>query len=154
LAWPGDMTGGPPATLAAYCDLLVTKGYLKAGDMSKLLNAPGATCTVAAGPPLTLAGTSALKVYPVKDSDPAIAIFAASHNYVYDTAIVGTAVPYGTKGFIVMRKGGDGAVFKAGQADDTGWTNAATFQSSVGLKTGDVEGTPSANDPAGVLKLP
>ena len=154
LAWPGDLAA-PPATLAAYCDLLVTKGYLKAGDISKLLNAPGATCTVTAGPPLTLAGISALKVYPVKDSDPAIAIFAVSHNYIYDTAIVGTDVPYGTKGFIVMRKGGDGAVFKSGQAVDTpGWPNAATFQSSVGLKTGDVEGTPTANDPAGVLKLP
>src|SRR2546430_10353163 len=41
LAWPGDMTGGPPASLQAYCDLLVTKGYLKAGDVGKLLNAPG-----------------------------------------------------------------------------------------------------------------
>ena len=48
---------------------------------------------------------------------PRIAIFARSHNYVYDTAIGGTRdVPYGTKGFVVMRKGGDGAVFKAGQA--------------------------------------
>jgi len=155
LAWPGDMTGGPPATLQAYCDLLVTKGYLKAGDIGKLLNAPGATCTVTAGPPLTLTGTSALKVYPVKDSDPAIAIFAVSHNYVYDTAIVGTDVPYGTKGFVVMRKGGDGAVFKSGQAVDTpGWPSPATFQSAVGLKTGDTEGTPTASDPAGIMKLP
>jgi len=154
LAWPGDMTGGPPATLAAYCDLLVSKGYLKAGDLGKLLNAPGATCTVTAGPPVALAGTSALKVYPVKDSDPAIAIFSVSRNYIYDTAIVGTDVPYGTKGFVVMRKGGDGAVFKAGQAVDTpGWPNPATFQSSVGLKTGDPEGTPSTGDPTGVIKL-
>ncbi len=75
------------------------------------------------GPPVTLAGTSALKVYPVKDSDPAIAIFAVSHNYVYDTAIVGTDVPYGTKGFVVMRKGGDGAVFKSTQGIDGGWPN-------------------------------
>jgi prepilin-type N-terminal cleavage/methylation domain-containing protein len=154
LAWPGDMTGGPPASLAAYCDLLVSKGYLKAGDLGKLLNAPGATCTVTAGPPVVLAGTSALKVYPVKDSDPAIAIFAASHNYVYDTAILGAGVPYGTKGFIVMRKGGDGAVFKSGQAVDTGWPDKPTFQSSVGLKTGDPEGAPTANDPAGIMKLP
>jgi prepilin-type N-terminal cleavage/methylation domain-containing protein len=152
LAWPGDLAT-PPATLAAYCDLLVSKGYLKTGDLSKLLNAPGATCTVA-GPPVVLGGTSALKVYPVKDSDPAIAIFAVSHNYVYDTAIVGTDVPYGTKGFVVMRKGGDGAVFKSGQALDTGWPNPPTFQSSVGLKTGDPEGGPTANDPTGVLKLP
>jgi prepilin-type N-terminal cleavage/methylation domain-containing protein len=149
LGWPGDLTA-PPATLTAYCDLLVSKGYLKTGDLSKLLNAPGASCTVG-GPPVTLAGTSALKVFKVKDADPAITIFAESHNYVYDTAILGTDVPYGTKGFIVMRKGGDGAVFKGGQAVDGGWPNPATFQSTVGLKTGDAEGTPTAGEAAGLV---
>ena len=49
LAWPGDLPGGPPASLAAYCDNLVTKGYLKAGDLSKLLNAPARSCTIAPG---------------------------------------------------------------------------------------------------------
>jgi prepilin-type N-terminal cleavage/methylation domain-containing protein len=150
LAWPAELTP-VPGTLAAYCDVLVTKGYLKVGDLSKLLSAPGASCNAAAGTPITLTGTSALKVYPVNDAAPAIAIFAVSKNYVYDTAIVGTDVPYGTKGFIVMRKGGDGAVFKSGQAVDTSWADPATFQSSVGLKIGDVEGTPVAGDPAGVL---
>ena len=149
LGWPGDLAA-PPATLTAYCDLLVSKGYLKTGDLSKLLNAPGSTCTVA-GPPVVLGGISALKVFKVKDADPAITIFAESHNYVYDTAIVGTDVPYGTKGFIVMRKGGDGAVFKGGQAVDTGWPNAPTFQSTVGLKTGDGEGTPTAGEAAGLV---
>jgi prepilin-type N-terminal cleavage/methylation domain-containing protein len=153
LAWPADQTP-VPASLAAYCDTLVTKGYLKVGDLSKLLSAPGASCTAAAGTPITLAGTSALKVYPVNDAAPAIAIFAVSRNYVYDTAPLATAVPYATKGFIVMRKGGDGAVFKAGQAVDTGWADPATFQSSVGLKIGDPEGTPSTGEPTGVLKLP
>ena len=38
-----------------------------------------------------------------------------------------------------MHKGGDGAVFKSGQAVDTGWPDAQTFQSTVGLKPGDVE---------------
>jgi len=155
LAWPGELAG-PPATLAAYCDVLVTKGYLKVGDLSKLLSAPGASCTATAGTPIALAGIGALKVYPVKDADPAIAIFAVSHNYVYHTAIIGTDVPYGTKGFVVMRKGGDGAVFKAGQATDVGggWPDAATFQSSVGLRTGDLEGTPGTGDPGGVLTQP
>ena len=51
-----------------------------------------------------------------------------------------------------MRKGGDGAVFKAGQAVDTPVGRMPpAFQSSVGLKTGDTEGTPTANDPAGIL---
>lgn len=153
LGWPGDLAA-VPADLEAYCDLLVTKGYLKTGDLSKLLNAPGSTCTVTPGPPFALAGTGALKVYKVKEADPSIAIFAVSHNYVYNTAIVGTDVPYGTKGFIVMKKGGDGAVFKASQAVEGDWPNEATFQSSVGLKTGDLEGTASVGDGAVVLAQP
>jgi prepilin-type N-terminal cleavage/methylation domain-containing protein len=154
LGWPGDLTVTPPTTLAQYCDLLVTKGYLKTGDLSKLLNAPGSACTVTPGTPVTLGGTGALKVYKVKDADPAIAIFAVSHNYVYNTAIVGTDVPYGTKGFVVMRKGGDGAVFKATQATSgTGfsWPDAPTFQSSVGLRTGDPEGSPGTGDGTGLV---
>ena len=154
-AWPGDLAT-PPLTLAAYCDILVSKGYLKAGDLSKLLNAPGATCTVTAGPPVTLVGTSALKVWLVKDADPGSAIFATTHNYIYDTALATTPpdVPYGTKGFIVMRKGGDGAVFTEGQATAGGWANGSTFQGTVGFKPGDVEGTATAGDLAGTLKLP
>jgi prepilin-type N-terminal cleavage/methylation domain-containing protein len=152
LGWPGDLTVAPPATLQDYVNLLVTKGYLKTGDVGKLLNAPGATCTVTAPPPpLTLGGTAGLKVFKVKDADPAITIFAQSNNYVYDTAIAAGAVPYGTKGFIVMRKGGDGAVFKSGQAVEAGWPNAATFQSSVGMKTGDTEGTPTTGEVAGIV---
>jgi hypothetical protein len=72
---------------------------------------------------------------------------------VYDTAIVTTDVPYGTKGFIVMRKGGDASVYKEGQAVSAGWPDAATFQANVGLKTGDAEGTPSVGDPANILEL-
>ena len=34
------------------------------------------------------------------------------------------AVPYGTKGFIVIHKGGDAAVFKEGQATAAGWANS------------------------------
>jgi hypothetical protein len=60
-------------------------------------------------------------------------IFAVSHNYTYNTDLVSTDVPYGTKGFIVMHKGGDGAVFKSGQATTVGWGNDCTkFQNTVG----------------------
>ena len=155
LGWPGDLAA-PPGTLAAYCDTLVTKGYLKVGDLSKLLNAPGASCTITPGAPLTLAGTSALKVWLVKDADPSNAIFATTHNYIYDTALATTPpdVPYGTKGFIVMRKGGDGAVFTEGQATDAGWPNKTAFQGTVGFKPGDTDGSPTTGDLAGTLKLP
>ena len=156
LGWPGDIAAAP-TTLQLYCGILVDKGYLKLGDVTKLLSAPGANCTatMAGGPPavLTLTGPSALKVFKVKDADPAITIFAESSNYVYDTAILPGAVPYGTKGFIVMRKGGDGAVYKDRQATDAAgaWPSPAVFQSSVGLKTGDPEGTPSTGEAAGII---
>jgi prepilin-type N-terminal cleavage/methylation domain-containing protein len=157
LQWPGDYA--PAFTnLQDYSGQLVSKGYLKIGDMNKLLSAPGAslTATMAGSPPvLTFAGNSALKVYNVKDSDPATAIFAESNNYVYGNAIVAGTNPYGTKGFIIMRKGGDGAVFKSGQAAITDWPSPAQFQSAVGLKTTDTEGNPTAGEAAAlILKFP
>jgi len=57
-------------------------------------------------------------------------------------------VPYGTKGFIVMHKGGDGAVFRTGQATTAGWPNAQAFESGVGFVTGGTLGAPTAGDPA------
>jgi hypothetical protein len=93
-----------------------------------------------------------------QDVDPATTIFAASRNYVYDTALLPAAVPYGTKGFITIRKGGDAAVYRVGQATVGGWTNGTVFQTSVGSKVGDAIGTPTAGDPAapgvGVLTAP
>jgi prepilin-type N-terminal cleavage/methylation domain-containing protein len=160
LAWPGDLPGGPPATLNAYVNDVVGPGYLKGADVSKLFSAPSCnlTLTIAAGPPESVtftsaAGTAALKVHPLKDTDPSNTIFCTSRNYVYDTPIATAPppAPYGTKGFIVMHKGGDGAVFKSGQADTTGWADAQTFQSNIGLKTGDAPGAPTPNDPANVM---
>jgi prepilin-type N-terminal cleavage/methylation domain-containing protein len=163
LAWPGDLPGGPPASLQAYVNGVVGPGYLKGADVSKLFSAPSCnlTCTVAAGPPETVAftspaGTGALKVHPLRDTDPSNTIFCTSRNYVYDTDIVAAPapVPYGTKGFIVMHKGGDGAVFKSGQATGAaggGWPDPQTFQNNVGLKTGDAPGAPTVGDPAAVM---
>ncbi len=43
-SWPGD---DPALTsLEAYCTKLVQNDYLKAGDIQKILNAPGANCNV------------------------------------------------------------------------------------------------------------
>ena len=158
LAWVGDLPAADRASLEKYCDKLVGPGYIKGGDVAKLFSAPGAglQVTVVAGPPetVTLAGgTAALKVHPVVDGDSANTIFCTSRNYTYDTAQATAPpdVPYGTKGFIVMHKGGDGAVFKTGQATDAGWPSPSAFQSSVGIKTG---GAVDAGDPAGTLGFP
>ena len=161
LVYPGDYT---PAltTLQDYVNTVVKPGYLKGGDIGKLFSAPSANLniSVAIGPPEVVTfvnGIAALKVHGLKDVDPSNTIFCTSKNYVYDTALVGTNVPYGTKGFIVMHKGGDGAVFKEGQATLAGWggaSNEVKFQNAIGAKTGEAVGTVTAGDPALTLQFP
>jgi prepilin-type N-terminal cleavage/methylation domain-containing protein len=159
-AWPGDLAG-PPAFLP-YLNGLVAKGYLKGADVLKLCSAPSAALTATVtppnpGPPPTpetlsnLGGRSGLKFYYVRDVDPANTIFAVTHNYIYNTGLVGTDTPYGTKGFIVVRKGGDASVLKEGQATVAGWgNNAVTFQNQVGMMPNDQVGTLGA-EPQNVL---
>jgi prepilin-type N-terminal cleavage/methylation domain-containing protein len=144
LTWPGDQVA-VPATLQAYINTVVGPGYLKGADIQRLLTAPSASCTVTLSgtvpESVTLAGTSALKVYKIKDVDGSNTIFATTHNYFYDTDILNTSVPYGQRGFMVVHKGGDAAVFKNGQARLAYWGDCAKFQASVGRKTGDGDGT-------------
>jgi prepilin-type N-terminal cleavage/methylation domain-containing protein len=157
LTWPGDR-----ATLYTllqdYVNGIVGPGYLKGGDVTKLFSAPSANLTLNVNANGTVAftgGKAALKVHPVKDADPANTIFCTTLNYTYNNDIVGTDVPYGTKGFVVMHKGGDGAVFKAGQAKVSGpsWNNNCNaFQSNVGMVTGGTPGTcTETTDPTGTL---
>lgn len=144
-SWPGD--GTPPADLAEFCTKLVQNDYLKTGDLQKILNAPGANCTVSttgsgSTAAVSLAGTSALKVYLIQDVNPSNTIFAATTNFVYNSPLVATDAPYGDKGFVVMRKGGDAGTFKKNQAVAGSGTNAtSTYQSTIGRVPGDTEGT-------------
>src|SRR5438876_8671795 len=166
LAWPGDLATagilGVGTTLVDYANILVANGYLRAGDAIKLFNAPGASfgATVNSGPPESLSGptgTASLKVYPVTDADVSNAIFCVSNNYVYDTVLAAGAVPYGQKGFITIKKGGDASVYRSGQAVDTNppWPTPIAFQNGVGLKTGNAVGVVTAGDPAvGVFTYP
>jgi prepilin-type N-terminal cleavage/methylation domain-containing protein len=168
LAWPGDLINATllnAGSLNDYCNnFLLAKGYLKAGDFLKLLNAPSCNlvATITPGTPDTIqftGGNAALKVYPITDAAPANAVFATSHNYVYDTALAAAGLPYGTNGFIVVQKGGNAAVFKEGQATVAGWGgNNTIFQTQVGLKCDETgcqaTGTVNAGDPASTLKYP
>jgi prepilin-type N-terminal cleavage/methylation domain-containing protein len=161
LGWPGDLVNGgtlPAGNYLDYVNVLLKNGYLKAGDITKLLNAPGGNFNpvidFAAIPPvltsLGVTGNAALKVYPVKDQDSVNCIFTASHNYIYDTALVNAGnpgVPYGTKGFIVVKKGGDAAVFRQGQAQQANWPSIISFQTQVGMMPDNTEGTMGVEDP-------
>jgi prepilin-type N-terminal cleavage/methylation domain-containing protein len=163
-AWPGDLPAPLPTTITAYLNVLCGKGYLKGGDAIKMMNAPSASYTATVGTVNGIdtlsggAGTPAIHVWMNQDVDPATTVFAASGNYTYDSPLVPAAVPYGVKGFITIRKGGDASVYRVGQAIDTGWTNGTVFQTSVGSKVGDTSGAPTAGDPitpgVGVLKNP
>jgi prepilin-type N-terminal cleavage/methylation domain-containing protein len=155
--WPGDLKtgaagaagGGNISTLEEYCNRLVQNDYLKAGDLQKILNAPGTSCTVTgnADGTVTIAGRPALKVYRIQEVDPSNAIFAVTNNYVYDTALVNTASPYGDKGFIVMRKGGDASTYKKNQATATNYANdARRFESAIGKLPGQADNSAAAGD--------
>ena len=162
-AWPGDLPT-LPTTTTQYLNVLCGKGYLKGADAIKMMNAPSAnyTATVTTTNGIDSlsgqGGIAALKVWLNQDVDPATTIFCTTHNYIYDTALNGTDVPYGTKGFVTIKKGGDAAIYRVGQATATGWTSPTIFQNSVGAKATDGVGSPSAGDPAapgvGVLVNP
>ena len=158
LAWPGDYAAGTLTKLQDYVQKLVQNDYLKASDLPKILSAPGATCTVTSSgtgsaTPVTLAGTSGLKVYPVTSADGSNVIFSLTSNYVYDTDLLTTSTPYGDKGFVVMRKAGDAAVLRRNNAKHTSGQESA-FESLVGKRPGDAQGTVTSGDPNGVLKQP
>jgi hypothetical protein len=155
--WPGDYTVGV-ATLADYSSKLVQNNYLKADDLERILSAPGASCSVKTSEStpvaVSLSGRSALKIYKIKSADPSTAIFAASTNYLYDTDLAADAVPFGDKGFVIMRKGGDAGVYKKNQATVAGWANAAEFQNKIGRLPGATDGSVAAGDDGNVLTNP
>jgi len=158
--WPGDYTTPAITTLSAYSSKLVTNQYLKTGDLAKLLSGPGAivgatSTTDAAGVvTVTLTGTPGLKVYELKDGDSANTIFAVSANYTYNTALTTTTSPFGDKGFVVIRKGGDCLSLRKNNALAANYPNPSAFQSAVGKLTGDVDGTLGTETAALLLAFP
>ena len=155
LAWPGDY---PANSLAEYCGNLVAKDYVKAAELQRLLSAPGAACTItiSGSPgPATLSGRSALKIYKVKSVDPSNTIFATSSNYVYDTALSSSSVPFGEAGFVVVRKSGDAGVYKNAQATPDGYeNNAERFRAEIGALPGAAKGDVTPGDGTSVLAGP
>jgi prepilin-type N-terminal cleavage/methylation domain-containing protein len=162
LVWPGD---DPTITsVSLFMTRLVQQDYLKPGDVQKLMNGPGtnATITYTAGPPqsVQMGGTiPAFKIFKVQDNDSSNVVFVESNNYTYDTVIdtppSSTTNPFGSKGFIVQRKGGDASILRKNNASTTssGQTDAI-FQSTVGKKHGDADGTVTAGDGGNLLAYP
>ena len=157
LCWPGD--DAAIVTVTDYMNRLYQNDYLKPGDLQKLLNAPGTNATVtvtAPGPPpvIQLAGAiPAFKFFAVHDADSANVIFLETNNYTYNAALaVGTA-PFGDKGFIVQRRGGDASILRKNNAQ-AGAAGPAIFQGTVGKKVNDADGALGAEAGGDKLNWP
>src|SRR4030095_11844805 len=159
LTFPGD--DATILTVSDYMTRLVANDYLKPGDVQKLMNGPGtnATVTYAAGPPptITMGGTTpALKIFKVTEANSSNCVFMESNNYTYDTTLNGvTTNPFGDKGFIVQRKGGDASILRKNNAvAGAGAAAHAVFQSTVGKQVTDLDGAVTAEAPGNLLTWP
>jgi prepilin-type N-terminal cleavage/methylation domain-containing protein len=149
LGWPGDLnpnlntavTGSSGVTtLPQFVARLVQYDYLKGADL-KVFATAGITAYAGASDSsgnLTtpfVDGNSAFKLYWVSDTDPSNTLFLATKNYTYNTAFTKTTdKPFGDKGFVVIRKGGDASILKRQQAAGT---NVLTIVGNVPLASGD-----------------
>jgi prepilin-type N-terminal cleavage/methylation domain-containing protein len=145
LGWPGDLAERKSINgLTDFIKRLVEYDYLKEGDIGKVFGLPGVT---AYNPPSggggggsgnALSGfdadkNSGFKIYKVKDSDGSSTVFTATKNFTYGQTLNDPkAVPFGDKGFVVVRKGGDGAFYKPQQSKSTSLLGNMPGQSSPG----------------------
>lgn len=113
LGWPGDLAERkvkPVTTVSGYIERLIEGGYLSRSDMAKVLQEPD-VAPWDTSRPIDADRNCPFKFYRVKESDGPSALFCASRNFTYNEGLDEKKTPYGNKGFVLFRKGGDGAVF-------------------------------------------
>ena len=114
--WPGDVDKTDGAALAG---MLIDNSYLQAQDAAKIFAAGSMKAEPVSGdePPSVIAFT----FEPVTESDAGNVVFGYTKNYTYGSDIEkgSQEPPFKDNGFVVMRKGGDGAVYKPSQGDET-----------------------------------
>jgi hypothetical protein len=119
LAWPGDL---PTKTWSAWSGI-VTNGYMTLADLAKMCSAPPITANsnnIVSG---SVAGiTRAVIAYQVSETnDSSVVLFSSSNftNQATPVSPLAAGKPFGNKGFVVFRKGGDGGVLQSSQATNT-----------------------------------
>ncbi|MDX2081166.1 MAG: type II secretion system protein [Terrimicrobiaceae bacterium] len=123
--------GTTQMTLQNFFDTLVTNNYLTANDVKKLVAAPGVQAATVSSTNVTVTPTtSAFTVFQTTESTPGEQAFLVTKNWA--SSALTTNSPYGRKGFVVFRKGGDGAIYTraadAGNLTNTfGVTNAGSL---------------------------
>jgi len=135
LGWPGDIGG----TFGAWATNLVGGNYLTATDLAKLLSAPG----VVVAPPVAPAAPlkSALLVYSVTENSEGNTVFLSTANFTNSatggTAPIAGTKPYGTKGFVIFHRAGDGAILQPRQT-------GSAYTNIIGGSTNVVTGQPTS----------
>lgn len=118
--------GAPLSSVDSFSAELITGKYLTANDLRKIYSAPGKT--VPAGTTSFNGNIIALKIFETSEASPSDQPFVATANWTA-SGLTPNALPYGDKGFIMMRKGGDGGIFTR-PADATD-TNIMSFGTNV-----------------------
>ena len=113
IGWPGDMPSPSWSTWAT-------------NDFAKMVSAVGVTAPLNTTPAGLTPGTRsgrAIILYNVSETNDTTTVLFSTSNFTNNTsggtAPSAAALPFGDKGFIVFRKGGDGAVLKSAQAGQT-----------------------------------
>ena len=96
-----------PLSVAGFTKALLDGRYLTIQDITKLYGAPGVVIS-----DTNFASTNiAFKIFAVQESSPADLPFLVTRNWNSMQEGLGTNAPYADKGFVLCRKGGDGAIF-------------------------------------------
>ena len=96
-----------PLSVAGFTKALLDGRYLTIQDITKLYGAPGVVIS-----DTNFAATNiAFKIFAVQESSPADVPFLVTRNWDSMQEGLGTNAPYADKGFVLCRKGGDGAIF-------------------------------------------
>ena len=105
--WSWTFNGTNPGTLPAFCVALMTNNYLTESELRKIFTAPGVIPPI--GGEFNTANV-AFKIMQTKESDPSDSLFVITKNWSSE-GLGAETQPYGNKGFVLMRKGGDGGIF-------------------------------------------
>jgi prepilin-type N-terminal cleavage/methylation domain-containing protein len=123
--WPGDVAS--VSSGASFSAMLISNKFLQPGDAAKVFAAgqirPSPVATNATEVP---AAGIAFNFTSVTESDPSVALFGFTRNYTYGQELGdgNTNIPFKSDGFVVIRKGGDGQVFKGPQGKETNLVGA------------------------------
>jgi prepilin-type N-terminal cleavage/methylation domain-containing protein len=119
LAWPGDL---PKKEWAEWANIVTGGGYMTLADFAKMCSAPPITATTNKAVSGVAGTDRAVLGYQASETNDSAVVIFSSSNFTNDSkpvAPVDSGKPFGNKGFVVFRKGGDGLILKVNQATST-----------------------------------